>query len=175
MTEYSRISALKILNEDSMDDNEARDNFYERTNQRVEEFVHEIPFDELFDYIKKITNINDLQFNVEYKKTRAGEVYPTFESQNIADRLGFLSLIFKEATIGSFSSGVSVHKPQSYKDIDYSIDYPLSYYCSVTLNYELMSYGRNGCNFLKAYYEDGQWQFILEADTRRKRDEDERW
>lgn len=170
---YSRISALKRLNEAELSNDEARDSFYERNNQRIEEFAHEIPFDELFDYIKKITNINDLNFNVEYKKTRGGEVYPVFESQNIADRLGFLSLVFKEATIGSFNSGVSVHKPENYEDIDYSVDYPLSYYCSITFNYELMSYGHNGCDFLRAYYEDGQWQFLLESDRRRKNDE--RW
>ena len=148
-----------------MEDNELRDQYYRRKKQRIAEYAEEIPFDELFDYIRKLTGLDDLQFTVKLMEDRYGNVYPKFKSQDIVDKVGFLKLMFSEIEISEFNSQISAREPEDYHDLDYTQDYPLHYWCTVDFSYTHPGGGSNGCTFLTAWY-DGSWEFRLEGENR---------
>lgn len=151
--------SLKRINKRLLKEADEHDQYYARKKQRIEEFAHQIPFDGLFDYIKDLTGINDLSFDIEFKKDRWGTIYPMFHSQNLADRVGFLNLIFKTIEISSFNSEVSADEP-GWSNRDYSQDYQLSYWCTVSFRYTHPSGGSNGVTFMTAWYdEQNGWQF----------------
>lgn len=116
---------------------------------KYNEFVDSIQFDELFDYIRKVTGLNDLKFVTTVKENRNGKPVISFTSQNIVDKVGFLKLIFSSLTVANFNSEIK------YKsEIESFI-----YWCTVAIQYEHPNGGSNGVTFLRAIYKNGYWEF----------------
>lgn len=130
-------------------------------------FANKIPFDELFDEIKKITDLPDLKFNLQIEDRRDARDLPkvTFTSQDISELSGFLKLMFKELYISNFSSQI-----KSYDDGKEEDDYffgnsyedtaKFYYWCSVCFSYKHPAGGSNGYSFFNAeYYPEKGWEF----------------
>ena len=145
-----------------MEENILREEYTKRTNKRIEQYAEEIPFNELFDYIKKLTGIDDLTFEIKFTEDRFGKIRPTFKSQDLVDKVGFLKLIFSEIEISSFNSEIVVDTPKDYHDMDYTMDYPLRYWCTVDFSYNHPGGGSNGKTFLTAWYQNN-WEYRLEG------------
>lgn len=138
--------------------------YYVRTDKRIEQFIENIPFNELYDYIRKIIDVPDLKFNMTIKEGRNG-LYPMIESEDITEYIGVMKFAFSEMTIGTFNSSVSVNTPKDYNDMDYTQDYPLDYWCTIHFSYRHYGGGTNGADFLTAWYDDKSgWTFRLEKD-----------
>lgn len=137
--------------------------------QRIEQFAHEIPFDELFSYIEKVTGLQ-LQWNLKFRTDRYGDLIPSFESNDVVDSAGWLKLIFKSLRIASFNSAIAEDRPHSmYDRSDEDRDarsYPLYYWCTVAIDYDHHDGGSNGKTFLSAQYRNGEWNFMLEQDRK---------
>lgn len=67
-----------------------------------------IPLDELWDEIRRITGIADLEF--KHRLPTAGPVRIFFESQDLEDRVGFLKHMFATCRIENLSSEVVVRE-----------------------------------------------------------------
>ncbi len=112
-------------------------------------FVETIPFDELFSYIKQVSSLNDLSFNLTIKEDRYGFPLVKFRSQDLVDRVGFLTLIFKSLEISNFNSEV-VFKTEEDCFI---------YWCTVHVSYTHPDGGSNGKSFMHAVYKHNTWSF----------------
>lgn len=119
----------------------------EDTNNELQEFAESVPMEELFDHIKELTGLHDLSFGVSREPDRRGRPRIQFDSQDLSDRVGFLKLLFKHLSIGSFGGEIRTRSGIPY------------YWVSVAFSYTHPSGGMNGYNFCDALYEDGQWTF----------------
>lgn len=111
------------------------------------EWAEQIPMEELFDEIRKLTGLTDLKFAHKVVESR-GSVRILFESQDLVDKVGFLKLIFKEIAISQFNSEVKVKEgvPMYWGTADFSYTHPDG--------------GTNGKTFLTFWYDDKKgWQF----------------
>lgn len=118
---------------------------------RIQEFAESIPMEELFDHIKELTGLSDLKFEVSKEFNRNGDFRILFESQDLADRVGFLKLLFKELYISNFGGYVNMRSSGK-----------CYYWTSVTFDYVHPNGGMNGHTFCDVHYEDGQWQYYNE-------------
>lgn len=118
-------------------------------------FGNTVPMEELFDKIREVTGIPGLEFSYNIRKYPYGNgIGITFESQDIADQSGFLNLMFKTLQIGSSNNQLFLDDDGVY-----------TYWCIVDFSYNLQSGGRNGADFMKAWYtENSGWVFRLEKE-----------
>lgn len=73
------------------------------------EFANRIPMDELYDYIRKVLGIPDLQFETTMSNREIGgstDIY--FESNNFVDKLGCMNMIFSDMCVYSCSRIISI-------------------------------------------------------------------
>jgi hypothetical protein len=128
----------------------------------MKSWAESIPMDELFSEIKKVTGLDDLVFNYRIEENRNGSgIIIRFTSQDLAERSGFLHLMFKELYITQFNSSVS----EEYDKDTYEYLHKFSYWGSVDFSYSHPGGGSNGCAFLNFWYDDKQgWQFRLEGE-----------
>jgi hypothetical protein len=108
-----------------------------------------IPMDELWDKIRDVTGMQDLDFDYEVYESR-GYVRIRFKSQNLADRAGFLRVMFKDLYIEEFNSEVYYKKE----------DHQPAFWGSASFAYRHPDGGSNGYTFLRFWYDDTNgWQF----------------
>lgn len=129
------------------------------TTEQALEFAQTIPFEELFEEIRRVTGLQDLVFTKEFRTNYRGDVIPEYSSQDITDKVGFLNLLFKTIKITQFSSQIS------YDDRTAS---PY-YWGTVDFSYTHHSGGSNGHTFMTVWYEPAKngWTFWLDREERR--------
>jgi len=112
-------------------------------------WAESIPMDELWDEIREVTGINDLDFDYDIYESR-GYVRIKFKSQDLADRTGFLRVMFGELYIEEFNSEVYYKKE----------DHQPAFWGSASFAYRHPDGGSNGYTFLRFWYDDTNgWQF----------------
>ncbi len=72
--------------------------------EEAQKFIDELPVEDLFAEIRKVTGLSDLKFTYKVKEYYDGRLGIQFTSQDLADRVGFLKLLFKELYITQFNS-----------------------------------------------------------------------
>lgn len=123
--------------------------------EKMKEWAENIPMEELFSEIRRLTGLPDLKFTTKVKELR-GMVIIDFESQDLVDKVGFLNLIFKEIKIERFDSRVQIK--QSDDDNEDSGGY--WYWGTASFRYTHPGGGSNGCTFLTFQYDDRKgWEF----------------
>lgn len=122
--------------------------------QELFAFGEAVPMEELFDKIREVTGISELEFDYEVKKYPYGNgIGIKFQSQDIVDKVGFLDLMFKTLYIYTGNNQIFTDK-QTGK---------LAYWAIISFRYDLQSGGSNGSDFMTAWYsEDSGWTFRLE-------------
>lgn len=129
--------------------------YYPSYDERLE-FANRIPLEELWNKLRDLTELPDLQFEYEIKNTR-GDVCITFTSQDLADQIGFLELAFRTFKIASFNSSVGYDDKKN----------ELYLWCTIDFRYDLQEMGSNGAQFLTAWYSDSEgWTFRTDKDRR---------
>ena len=112
------------------------------TEEKVQEFINNIPMRVLFGEIRKRTGLYDLEFNHHVAKCWDGKPSIKFESQDIADKVGFLNgLLFKTIKIAQFNSQVYEEK-----------DGELRWWGTVSFAYTHPDGGSNGHTFMDFGY-----------------------
>lgn len=114
-------------------------------NEKLE-WIDTIPFDELFDEIRSLTNTSDLDFTTKVMNT-GWDVYVRVTSQDLVDRVGFLKLMFKKLVI---EGDLVVRK----KDSEFQM------WGHFSFSYVHPDSGSNGYAFLSCSYDDNKgWTF----------------
>lgn len=122
------------------------------TQEQLLEWAENIPMEELYSELRRLTGLTDLKFTKKIRESR-GTIIIDFESQDLVDQVGFLKLMFKEIKISNFNSEVY------YKSIDEEEAVP-RYWGTACFRYTHPSGGSNGCTFLTFWYEDRKgWEF----------------
>lgn len=149
-----------------MEEKDLRENFYNREQERKEEFKNKLDLEPLFDWLREKTGIKDLEFEVEKTKDSVD-----FCSQNIAHKAGVASLMFKELYINNMGTGICSTAPKYYdsEEIDYTKDYDIYYWTSIHFSYHHYKGGSNGHSFGVATYKNNEWKFELDKDIDRDR------
>ena len=127
------------------------------TNEEALTFAKTIPFEGLFDKIREVTGIQDLDFIVNLdRKNYRGDIVPSYMSQDLVNRVGFLNgLLFDSIVIRQFNSQVSYSEEG---------DYPY-YWGTVSFSYTHPAGGSNGHTFMTVWYDEGNgWTFKLDKE-----------
>lgn len=114
--------------------------------EEAQKFIDELPVEDLFDEIRKVTGLSDLKFTYKVRESYDGILGIMFTSQDLADRVGFLKFLSKELYITQFSSRVE------YVDDDDEEDNELIWRGSASFSYAHPSGGSNGHTFLSFRY-----------------------
>lgn len=145
--------------------------------EKSKEWANDIPMEELFAEIRKLTGLSDLKFSTKIKEGRNGG-YPRieFESQDLVEKVGFLKLMFASIVISQFNSEIKWNTRMDQESIDnsrllndreykqqiddeyYSNGY-FSFWGTVSFSYTHPGGGSNGCKFLTFWYDGNSWQF----------------
>lgn len=172
--DYKKLEESEVITEkypaDGTYTEEERDAYYERTKKRVQEYADNLDLTPLFNWLKEITGINDLTFEVK-KDTDAGKPRLNWESNNIVDKIGVMKFAFKDVRLESFGNGVTTTAPDYYDSevIDFNKDYDVYYWCSVHFGYEHIDGGTNGASIGKAVCKEGKWSFSLDTERYKNR------
>lgn len=119
-------------------------------NDELVAWAESIPLDGLWDEIKKRTGLSDLVFESRINTTNPVRIH--FESQDLADRVGFLKLMFEILRIEDFNSEVFVREMNG---VPTKIWWGTVCFCYVHPNG-----GINSMRFMSFWYVDGKgWQF----------------
>lgn len=120
--------------------------------EELKAWAEQVDLSPLWQEIRKVTGLDDLNFSYKIKETRSG-LSLDFTSQNLAERTGFLKLMFKDLFITQFSSGI-IWKSKT-------VDEPYaSIWGSVDFTYNHPGGGSNGISFLRYWYSDKRgWEF----------------
>ena len=115
-----------------------------------------IPVEELFSEIRKVTGLDDLKFEHKIASDRYDCPRLEFTSQDLAEKTGFLKLMFKELYIANFNSEI-------YEDYDketYEYFGTFHLWGTVSFSYTHPGGGSNGKTFMTFWYDDRQgWKF----------------
>lgn len=115
-------------------------------------FIDIIPFYALFNKIGEVVGLDDLKFEVDTAKDYAGNPRPVYQSQDLADRVGFLTPLFKHIYIQQFNSEVNFDK-----------DGHPYYWGTVAFAYEHRPCGTNGHTFMTVHYCPATgWEFRVD-------------
>ena len=118
--------------------------------EKMRDWAEKIPLEELFDHLRKLTGLPDLRFDTKIKENRYGEPIITFSSQDLAEKVGFLKLIFSEIWISQFNSSI-------IWDEDKEV---FRYWGTADFHYLHPHGGSNGCKFCTFWYDDRSgWTF----------------
>ena len=136
----------------------------DEVNDFCKEFVENVPIEELYSEIRRRTGLDDLKFTKTYRTDRWGRTHIEIESQDLADRTGFLKLLFKELTIGTFNTEtkieyVSKDENGQYLDNPYYID-KAYIWGTISFHYTHPDGGSNGHTFMDYRWSPEKgWQF----------------
>jgi hypothetical protein len=124
--------------------------------QELFAFGESVPMEELFDKLREVTGIPELEFDYEVIKYPYGNgIGIKFQSQNIIDKAGFLDLMFKTLYIYTGNNQIFIDKQTG----------ELTYWAIVSFRYDLQSLGSNGSDFMRVWYSDSKgWLFQLAKD-----------
>lgn len=114
--------------------------------EEAQKFIDELPVEDLFAEIRKVTGLSDLKFTYKVKESYDGKFVIKFTSQDLADRVGFLKLLFKELYIKQFGSYVE------YVDDGNEEDKELIWWGTASFEYTHPDVGSNGHCFLDFRY-----------------------
>lgn len=151
---------------------------FEYAIEQSKEWASNIPIEELFAELKKITGLSDLTFSTKIVQ-HLDNTYPRimFESQDIVEKVGFLKLMFASIVISQFNSEIrwitrmdtdSIDKHRYYDDKEYKREIDNEFYSNGYFKYwgtTAFSYthpggGSNCCTFLTFWYDDNNgWKF----------------
>ena len=129
------------------------------TEKEALAFAEAIPFNGLFDKIREVTGIQDLEFTVDTgARNYRNDIIPRYSSQDIVDKVGFLNgLLFDSIVIAQFNSQVSY-------DTEHNRPY---YWGTVAFSYTHPAGGSNGHTFMTVWYDKvNGWEFKLDKDRR---------
>ena len=112
-------------------------------------WAEEVPMDELYDYLRKLTGLSDLKFTTKIEEDRYGNPRIKFKSQDLVDKVGFLKLMFSSIVISQFNSEIKF-------DADSNDFY---FWGTVSFSYDHPSGGSNGCTFCTFWYKNKHWTF----------------
>ena len=116
-------------------------------NEQIKEWAEQVPMEELFTELRRLTGLTDLKFTHKVVESR-GSVRILFESQDLVDKVGFLKLIFKEIVISQFNSEIVAR------------DGELMLWGTAEFSYTHPDGGSNGKTFLTFWYDDKKgWEF----------------
>lgn len=108
--------------------------------EKLVEWAEKIPMEGLYDIIRNVTGLENLEFTSKVMVTSWNDVIIKFESQDISDKINcFIKLMFKEIFITSFNSKVSKN---------------FCYWGTVAFSYRHPSGGSNAYTFLTVFYDD---------------------
>ena len=125
------------------------------THEQLLEWAENVPMEELYNEIRRLTGLADLKFTKRVRDIN-GIIIIDFESQNLADQVGFLKLMFKEIKITNFNSRVFYKSNEE--------DAIPRYWGFAEFSYTHPSGGSNGCTFITFWYDDRKgWEFELEG------------
>lgn len=122
------------------------------TQEQLLEWAENIPMEDLYSELRRLTGLTDLKFTKKVRESR-GYIIIDFESQDLADQVGFLKLMFKEIYIANFNSEVYCKSNDGEEAIPH-------YWGTASFRYTHPSGGSNGCTFLTFWYDDRKgWEF----------------
>lgn len=120
--------------------------------EQLLEWAENIPMEDLYAELRRLTGLSDLKFTKKIRES-SGHIIIDFESQDLADQVGFLKLMFKEIVISQFNSEV-VYKAYEGEEPAYH------FWGTAGFSYSHPSGGSNGCTFLTFWYDDRKgWTF----------------
>lgn len=123
--------------------------------ERINNFIENIPYGRLYDKIREVTGIGDLNFERKVTTRYDGVPIIKFTSNDLVDRIGFLNLMIKHIYITQFNSEVKI---DSRTNRAY-------WWGTVAFSYEHQPCGSNGHTFMTfRYTEFGDWEFELNKD-----------
>jgi len=118
-------------------------------NEDLVAFAQTINFDELFNHTKAYMKV-DCEFHQPEITTTRGDVYISFMSHDIASQTGAFAAILERCYISSFSNKVFTDKETG----------ELSYWVTVSIQYEHAGGGSNGMDVVTAWYKESTgWMF----------------
>ena len=119
--------------------------------EELKNWAENIDLEPLWQEIRRVTGLDDLKFTHKVVEGRSGLRFE-FSSQNLAERVGFLKLLFKDLYISQFGTGVSW---KSDADEPYAL-----LWGSIDFTYNHPDGGSNGKSFMRYWYSDKKgWQF----------------
>lgn len=118
-------------------------------NEKMLQWAEQVPMDELYDYIRKITGLADLKFTTKIVEDRYGRPRITFQSQDLVEKVGFLKLMFSSIVISQFNSEIKFNEDLG----DYY------FWGTISFSYDHPSGGSNGCTFGTFWYKNNAWTF----------------
>jgi hypothetical protein len=136
------------------------------------QFAQRIPLDELFDYLRNITGIPDLQFETKISN-KVGSPDVFFISNDVSDKIGWLSCIFSKVRLVSISRTINVGKNFFERRNDHGREFKANttgdYKYWVWVGVEYTPYENPSTSprmgFLTAQYSDAYgWEFALEKE-----------
>ena len=141
-----------------------------------DKFLEELSLEDLFTEIKKVTNLDHLQFTIKREfKSYEGCVVLSFTSQDVEkDIQGFVGLIFDEMRIDCHRGWVSHYlngrhfRVDDLDDLEYiSFDdinkIQRGFTGNVHLSYHHPGGGSNGHDFMGFEYKEGEgWNFVID-------------
>lgn len=114
--------------------------------EEAQKFIDELPIEDLFAEIRKVTGLSDLKFTSRVVERNNNYFHILFESQDLADRVGFLKLLFKELYITQFNSCI-----EYVYDVNED-NKELVWWGSASFGYTHPGSGSNGHTFLSFRY-----------------------
>ena len=114
----------------------------------MRKWAEQVPVEELYSEIRKLTGLSDLSFTTKIDEDRYGRPRIQFSTQDLVDKVGFLKLLFSYIDISTFNTEIKYNEE---RDIFY-------WWGSAHFSYKHPSGGSNGHAFLTFWY-DGNWQF----------------
>ena len=118
-------------------------------NEEMFKWAEQIPMDELYDYLRKLTGLADLQFTTKIIEDREGKPRIMFQSQDLVEKVGFLKLMFSSIIISQFNSNIKFDK-----DLN-----DFYFWGTAAFSYNHPHGGSNGCTFCTFWYKNHAWTF----------------
>ena len=121
--------------------------------EELKEWAENIPLEDLWTELRRLTGLADLKFTSNIIE-RNSVVRINFKSQDLAEKVGFLKLMFSTIVIEQFNSEVFVKQTE-----DENKSIPM-WWGTASFQYTHPSGGSNGVTFLTFWYNDRQgWKF----------------
>lgn len=117
--------------------------------EEMTKFAESIPMEDLYSEIRRMTGLSDLKFTTKIDTDRYGAPVIRFESQDLADRTGFLHLLFSSLVISQFNSRIQYDEDNNR----------YWYWGTASFRYSHPDGGSNGHDFLDFRYISDAWQF----------------
>lgn len=113
----------------------------------------------LFKLIRNYVKMPELKLEATLATDRYGEHRIEFESADLTDDNYLISLAWKEFKICQFNSSASIKRDET--EAPY-------YWMTIEYRYKSHGCGMNGTELGTAFFEDGKWSFVAEADRKAK-------